>query len=292
MKLAGWFIVLICCCACYFSPCSAAAVEEGELDTSNCKSPKITVWVRAGGSAVKSEISTFIQNTLKSLPQGIDPQILVCTNENDTILEELDTITKTEKTVKVIFSHLSSYSSSLTALARHTDSDSSVLSLSVGIAIRTGQIREGLSSLNGRVRAYGWAIKEHGNDGSVPGKGWYHTAALLDKTVVKLLQEEGIPHWVDNGVLGTVGEHTIGGNEEIPLMVRILQLEPDAKFVLNVSDPVSTSLQVGTGVRFQEKIARKGVVSLFYMHKLHQESAVTEEFEDWAKQIWKSLEVI
>ncbi len=253
---------------------------------------KLTVWIRAGGHAVKSEISSFVWQILEKIPQNITLQILVCTNEGDTILEELDTITKVENRVKVIFSHLNSFSTSLSVLAKKTDPESNVLSLSVGVNIRQDQIETGLSHLRGRVRVYGWTVSDHGNDGSVPGKGWYNTATLIDKIIVQQMVEEGVPNWVDNGVLGMIGQHTIGGNEEIPIMVKALQREPKAEFILNVGDPVSSSLRLGTGISFQEKLERKVVVGLHYMQKLHLECETNDEFESWQKSIWKSLRVI
>jgi len=253
---------------------------------------KLTVWIRAGGNAVKSEISSFVRQVLEKIPQNITSQILVCTNEGDTILEELDTLTKVENRVKVIFSHLSSFSTSLSVLAKNTDPESNVLSLSVGVNIRQDQIETGLSHLRGRVRVYGWTVSDHGNDGSVPGKGWYNTATLIDKIIVRQMVEEGVPNWVDNGVLGMIGQHTIGGNEEIPIMVKALQREPKAKFILNVGDPVSSSLRLGTGISFQEKLERKVVVGQHYMQKLHRECGTSDEFESWQKFIWKSIRVI
>ncbi len=257
----------------------------------SAENPKLTVWIRAGGPAVKSEISSFVQNVLESLPQNVLSQVLVCTNKDDTILEELDTITKTYKTVKIIFSQLSSFSSALTNLALNTDPDSDVLTLSVGVNIRKDQIQAGLKDLTGSVKVYGWLVNGYENDGSCPGKGWYNTAALINKTIVQQMKE-GIPKWVDNGVLGTIGKHTIGGNEEIPIMVEALQIDPTTKFILNVSDPVSSSLQLGTGIAFHEKLERKIVVGKYYMQKLYQEHNVKTDFESWQKFIWASLIVI
>lgn len=255
------------------------------------KNPELTVWIRAGGPAVKSEISNFILKILETLPQNVTSRILVCTNKDDTILEELDLITKTHETVKIIFAQLSSFSSALTTLAQNTDPESNVLTLSVGINIRKDQIQSGLKTLTGHVKVYGWSVSNHGNDGSCPGKGWYNTAALLDKTIVQQMRE-GVPNWVDNGVLGSIGKHLIGGNEEIPIMVKALQEDPNAKFILNASDPVSSSLQLGTGITFQEKLERKIIVGKYYMQKLHQEYHVETDFESWQKCIWASLKVI
>ncbi len=201
-------------------------------------------------------------------------------------------MTKIESSVKVVFSNLGSFSTALTSLAQNTDPESNVLTLSVGVDIREDQISKGLANLKGRVRVYGWQVSEQKNDGSVPGKGWYNTAALIDKTVVKQMREEGVPQWVDNGALGRIGKYTIGGNEEIPTMIRALQREPKAKFVLDVSDPVSLSAQLGTGVSFKEKMERKVVVGQHYMHKMYEESGEDVDFESWKSRIWKSVQVI
>src|SRR6188768_2242374 len=83
--------------------------------------PQLAVWIRAGGPAVKTEIISFVQKVLQTLPPSMTSEVLICTNENDLILNELDTITRTCKTVKVIFSQLSSFSGALTSLAQHTD---------------------------------------------------------------------------------------------------------------------------------------------------------------------------
>lgn len=141
------------------------------------------------------------------------------------------------------------------------------------------------------VKVYGWLISNHENDGSCPGKGWYNTAALIDKTIVQQMKE-GIPKWVDNGALGNIGKHIIGGNEEIPIMVQAQEKEPRARFILNTTDPVSSNLQLGTGISFQEKLERKMVVGKHYMQKLHQELEVETDFECWSKDIWASLEII
>lgn len=257
----------------------------------SAENPKLTVWIRAGGPAVKSEISSFVQNVLESLPQNVPSQVLVCTNKDDTILEELDTITKTYKTVKVIFSQLSSYSSALNTLALNTDSESNVLTVTVGVNIRKDQIQTGLNELTGSVKVYGWLVKGHENDGSCPGKGWYNTAALIHKTIVQQMKE-GIPNWIDNGILGKIDNHIIGGNEEITIMVKALQRDPETKFILNISDPVSSSLRLGIGITFQEKLERKTVVSKYYMQKLHQEQITETDFATWQKIIWASLKVI
>lgn len=253
--------------------------------------PNLTVWIRAGGPAVKTEIASFVEKVLETLPVSVTSKVLICTNENDPILEEINTITKTCKTVEVIFSQLNSFSTALTSLAEHTDSESNVLTLSVGINISENQILTGLKSLTGRVKVYGWLVDGHENDGSCPGKGWYNTAALLDKTIVQQMKE-GIPKWVDNGVLGKIGKHTIGGNEEIPIMVQALQNDYEAKFILDISNPVSSTLQLGTGVSFQEKLERKVVVGEHYMRKMHQELKIETDFDSWSKYIWASLKII
>jgi len=260
-------------------------------DAVNENVPQLTVWIRAGGKDVKSEITPFLQRLLEIVPEG-RTQILICTNENDIILEELKSFYEAEKSVKLIFSTLSSYSLALTALAQNTNPESSVLSLSVGVDIRKDQLEEGLSNLKGRVRVYGWKIHEFQNDGTVPGKGWYNTAALIDKTIVRQIKEGSVPQWVDNGVLGKIDNYTIGGNEEIPMMVEALQRDPEARFILNVGDPVSLKLQLGTGVNYQEKLERKVAVSCYYLRKLYQETCTHETYESWFKSIWNSLEVI
>lgn len=218
------------------------------IPANTTNAPQLTVWIRAGGNAVKSEITSFVRQVLERLPQNIESKVLVCTNECDTILEELDTVIKVESKVKVIFSTLSSFSTALSDLAKNTDAESHVLSLSVGVNIRQDQIETGLAHLTDRVRVYAWTVSDHGNDGSLPGKGWYNTAAMIDKTIVRQMAEEGgVPHWVDNGILGKIRQHTIGGNEEIPIMIKALQNEPEAVFLLNKSDPVSSTLQTGIG---------------------------------------------
>ena len=253
--------------------------------------PELTVWIRAGGPAVKTEITSFVQKVLQTLPASVTSKVIICTNENDPILDELNTMTKTCKMIEVIFSQLSSYNAALTSLAQHTDSESNVLTLSVGINIREDQILSGLKSLTGRVKVYGWLVDDQGNDGSCPGKGWYNTAALLDKTIIQQMKQE-IPKWVDNGVLGKIGKHTIGGVEEIPIMIQALQKDREAKFILNISDPVSSNIQVGTGVSFHEKLERKEVVGKLYMRKMHQELKIETDFDAWSKSIWASLKTI
>ncbi len=54
--------------------------------------PELTVWIRAGGAAVKTEITSFVQKVFQALPPSVTSRVLICTNENDTILNELDAI--------------------------------------------------------------------------------------------------------------------------------------------------------------------------------------------------------
>lgn len=252
---------------------------------------ELTVWIRAGGSTVKTEINSFLQKILQALPSTINFKIIICTNENDTILEEVNAITQSHKIVKVIFSQLSSFSSALTSLAQHTALESNVLTLSVGVNITENQILTGLKFLTDSVKVYGWLIDADKNDGSCPGRGWYNTAALIDKTIVQQIKK-GLPNWVDNGALGYIGEHMIGGNEEIPIMVYALQKEPETKFILNKNDPVFLNVQLSTEISFQEKLDRKTIVGQYYMQKLYRELKVETDFESWSKYIWASLEII
>lgn len=267
-------------------PLESAQAEVDEVTS------ELSVWIRAGGPSVKSEIGPFVQKIQEQIPKSVSYQILICTNTNDIILEELDTMTKINSKVKIVFSNLQSFSTALTSLAKNTDPDLDVLSLSVGVDIRKDQIKNGLSSLKGRVKVYGWKVIPLGNDGSVPGKGWYNTAVLIDKTIVKQIREEGVPKWVDNGVLGKIHQITIGGGEEVPIMVKAIEKDPDAQFVLNVSNPVTMYVQRGTDVNFQEKMERKVIVGEYYMRKLYKESGAQIGFDNWKERIWKSLQVI
>lgn len=52
-------------------------VMSFQLTPLSAESSKLTVWIRAGGPAVKSEISSFVQKVLESLPQDVPFQILV-----------------------------------------------------------------------------------------------------------------------------------------------------------------------------------------------------------------------
>ncbi len=254
------------------------------------KADQLTIWVRAYGHSVKGEMAPFIDKLLKELPNLLNSRVLICTNENDLILNELRQIAIQQKQCEVITSKADSYQQALTSLALQTHPNSNVLTLSVGIHIRHDQIVTGLNKLTDNVKVYGWRIHGQGNDGSCPGKGWYNTAALLDTSVVQLMSSV-IPEWVDNDVLKNLDGYIIGGNEEIPIMVNILQNDKNAQFILNTHDPVFSSIQIGNKVNFFEKIERKSIVAQMYMKKMHRDFKIKSNFEDWVQQIWNSLKI-
>lgn len=253
--------------------------------------PQLTVWIRASGPSVQEKIHSFVLQVLASLPQNIPYQLLVCTEIDDPIEGELDPITKVNRAVRVIFSRTGSFSAALTALAENTDPHSAVLTMSVGVTIRQDQIETGLGRLTGRVRVYGWMVEGYGNDGSCPGRGWYNTAALIHQTVVGQMRE-GVPGWVDNGVLGNIDGYIIGGNEEIPIMVEALSRDPDAQFILDIGDPVTSGMQIGTGVTFRAKLERKTIVGEVYMRKLHRDLGVPTAYALWKDSLWAALQIV
>lgn len=241
---------------------------------------------------MKSKITSFVLTLLKSVPVSIPFQVLICTNENDPIQGELDGLMRMDPRIQVIYSQLSSCHAALTSLSRHTFPESKVLTLSVGIQLSSQQIQRGFDHVTDAVRVYGWKVGDYGNDGKIPGKGWYHTAAILDPTIVKIIKDE-LPIWIDNNQLGAVGNYTLGGNEEIPIMVLALQKDKNSQFILNVSDPVSSTIQLGTGITYAEKLERKVHVSKIYLEKMHKELHVTSDLKYWTEsEIWGALKLI
>lgn len=237
------------------------------------------------GSSVQSEITPFVKKVFH-LARAVTAlfEVIICTNLNDPILEQVNALLENYN-IKVIYADLSSFRSGLEALAKSTHPESKVMTLSVGINMREDQLITGWKSLNGRVKVYGWLVRGYGNDGTRPGKGWYNTAALLNKEIVALMKE-GLPKYIDNGVLEKVGKHTIGGNEEVVIQIWAKHRFPDAITILNTSDPVSSNLSLGTGVTFEEKLERKIVVGDIYMKILHQDLKANIDFDSWYKSMW------
>ena len=266
--------------------------------SSSSTDPQLTVWVRAYGEKVKPKITEFVLKVLANLPSNLKTQLLLCTNENDPILEEVEKVAKIRDNVKVVYSKMSSYSSALKKLAEKTASTSNVLSLSVGVSISKEQIESAWKDLTGHVKVYGWMVTGHGNDGSKPGKGWYNTAALIDQSIIQQMKsdKEGVPEWVDNGFLGKLKsgdeEVLIGGNEEIPIMVEALRKDPESRFILNTRDPVTSEEKTGTGISFENKIKRKTETANRYLIKMHEDHGIQEKLEDWKNSVWKRLEII
>lgn len=92
--------------------------------------------------------------------------------------------------------------------------------------------------------------------------------------------------------LPSVDGHTIGDNEEIPIMVKALQKEPDAEFTPNAAGNVPSSFQTGIGVNAQAKFERKITVGKVYMQKLYEESGSEDDYDAWSARMWDALKVI
>lgn len=246
----------------------------------------LTVWIRAGGDAEKKKISPYVRNVLQILPSNLTTEVLICTNENDVIQRKLEKLSSQCGKVRIVFSNLSSPSSALRTLAQHTNPESIVLTLSVGINISTIQIQTGLKRLKSHVKVHGWQIKNHGNDGSCPGKGWYTSAALIHKKIVEQMRSN-VPDWLDNEKLEKIGGANINfRNVEIPIMVRALQEDPNTQFFLDTYNPVSSNLQPNIEIRTQ--ISKEACGNL-YMRELHKALKIRLDNRIWSKRIWSSL---
>ncbi|MDF2578268.1 MAG: hypothetical protein K0S74_1752 [Chlamydiales bacterium] len=236
---------------------------------------KMTVWIRAWGETVQPKLVPYLQKLIHDHEPWLDLQVLIATNDNDPILTDplLQQMIE-EKQVEIVLSNLHVISEPIQDLAKRTQHNTdAVILVSVGVEVQPAQAIEALGWIKCGAWAHGWQIDLMKNDGSQAGKGWYNTAVMFSPRFLHLLQDKGMPHWVDNGVEGYLdiaGQHIpIGGAEEVPMMHMALQIDPDAFFILNRRRSVHMEEKLGTGVTFEQKMLRKIAVTDFYLEKMH-----------------------
>lgn len=247
--------------------------------------PMVTVWIRAFGEQTGKQISPYLTDLYRDLSSDFDLDFILCTNQNDPLLAYLEDIKTLPLTI--IFADMRSFSQPLNQLIEQTPPNGAVLSLSVGISMKSFLLSEALDWMEKGAWVYGWEVADFGNDGSEPGKGWYNTAALYSPTCVAWMKHNPFPGWIDNGAEGELfidqQPIPIGGNEEVVLMGKVIQAYPTAFFVLNTEKVLASPSKTGTGISYQAKMKRKTAVAQYYLeHKLH----LTPE------QLWQHLLII
>ena len=245
----------------------------------------ITVWIRSFGIESKSRILPYLLQLDKALSSDFELHFVVVTKPNDPVMEALETAQLGH--LEVVQANLDSVSQGLNALIAATDTDSCVLSLSQGVEIEAKHLKEALFWLEKGAWAYGWQLSNMNNDGSLPGKGWYHTACLYPAKCVAWLKKHPFPTWIDAGVDGSIaceGELIpIGGNEEIIVMGLVLQEDPTAFFVHDARNILNLEVRTGTGVTFEQKLKRKVLVTDYYL---------TKRLQLDPKEVWSHLLVL
>ncbi len=255
----------------------------GSLLNANGK-PHLTVWIRSFGADSARIILPYVEQIKNELEEEFQLKILVATKPNDPVLTAF---TDPHPSVTVLQTNLDSISQGLNALIESSSSGSYVLSLSQGVEIHATEIKEAMPQLDNGAWAYGWQLSNLNNDGSAPGKGWYHTAALYPPATLKWMKTHLFPNWIDTGVDGYLtidGEKIpIANNEEVVLMATVLQEHPKAFFVLNTRDILNFNNRTGNGVSFQQKLKRKIPVADFYLRN---------RFHVKPEEVWSHLVII
>lgn len=230
--------------------------------------PALTVWIRSFGAKSAQIISPYLEDIKGELSTDFELSIIVATKPQDPVLDILEEI-KADDGLSILQTNLGSVSQGLNDLVQATAADHYVLSLSQGVDISIKDVTDAIALLKNEVWVYGWQLSNLSNDGSMPGKGWYHTAALYPPAAISWMKAHPFPYWIDNGVDGCVwvdGESIpIGGNEEIVLMGMIIKDFPNAIFLHNTRDVLNFSIETGTNVSFEQKLKRKVAVAEYYL---------------------------
>ncbi|MBJ7450186.1 MAG: hypothetical protein JHC93_07515 [Parachlamydiales bacterium] len=247
------------------------------------KKPDLTLWIRAYGDQAVNLLSDSIENYQKNLTPFFNLNYFIATYQDDPVEKYF----KNMPQVTILTTNLESITDTFKILSNATPDDQAVLVISNGVEIMPQQIINAMGWLDTGAVIYGWKIEEMGNDGSVPGKGWYNTCALYNSRCVSFLKEHPLPFYVNPGIAGKLiidGESiAIGGNEEIPLMAEYLKKEPKAFFVLDCFTPVHLKNQTGNQVSFAQKMKRKIPVAKFYIEK---------KLNTTVEDLWKHLNII
>ena len=241
------------------------------LEASAVSKKPLTIWIRSFGITSEAIIVPYLEELENELSPFFDLTLLVATNINDPVAACLQ---KALTPHKIVYTNLHSISTGLNSLVEATGKDATVLSLSQGVAITASHVIHALGWIEIGALAHGWRISNMNNDGSLPGLGWYNTAALYSPFCLNWMKENPFPYWIDNGVEGTFcingKEVAIGDNEEVVLMARVINQYPSAYFVHNIRDSLTLYLETAVGISFEEKLKRKTLASNYYLeNKLH-----------------------
>ncbi len=228
----------------------------------------MTVWIRSFGEKSAQIIVPYLKQLERELSMDFELSILVATKPQDPVLGALEEI-RDSNYLSILQTNLGSISQGLNSLIQETPVDHYVLSLSQGIDISVKNVSDAFAFLEEGAWVHGWQLANLSNNGSVPGKGWYHTAALYPPKAIFWMKTHPFPYWIDNNVDGFViidGESIpIGGNEEVVLMGMVIQDFPKAKFLHNTRDVLNFFAETGTNVSFEQKLKRKTAVSEYYL---------------------------
>ncbi len=248
--------------------------------------PSLTIWMRSFGNDSTNILVPYLNEVETALSEDFELKILVATKPNDPVLKILEQV-RQDPRVTALQTNLDSISEGLNTLIESTPPGCYVLSLSQGVEIDADHIKEALSWFEKGAWAFGWQISNLNNDGSAPGRGWYHTAALYPPPTVAWMKTHLFPCWIDTGFEGSIlidGEKIpIGGNEEVILMATVLQDYPQAFFVHNTKSILNFSLQTGNGISFAQKLKRKVPVAAYYLKN---------RFHVNPEEVWSHLVVI
>lgn len=230
--------------------------------------PALTVWIRSFGEKSAQIVVPYVKQVEEELSTDFELCVFVATKPNDPVLNALEEMGNDDY-LSVLQTNLGSFSQGLNDLVQTTPADCYVLSLSQGVDISAKDVMDAIALLKGEAWVHGWQLSNLSNDGSMPGKGWYHTAALYPPKTISWMKTHPFPNWIDNGVDGFVlvdGESIpIGGNEEVALMGMVLQNFPNAIFLHNIRDILNFSSETGTHISFEQKLKRKVAVAEYYL---------------------------
>lgn len=152
-----------------------------------------------------------------------------------------------------------------------------LLLISVGVELQEWQLLHGLEVLKTNdLLLVGWRINSQENDGSFVGRLAYNTCCLYYPDFYNDYKKVGgIPHYVENGVLGSIKikvdkeqkEIPIGGQEEFALQLKIYKEYVGKKNkIFGHIAHYATKLEPldGLGVDFESKVLRKMIVADLY----------------------------
>jgi hypothetical protein len=234
----------------------------------------LTILLRSWGEEVNHKTIPYVTGLSQKLAPFFNLRILLATNQGESSLksQEFQSFIINKK-VDVVYADLKSFSDPLNKLIQSVGPESPALILSLGVHIEPSQVIEALGWFTVGAWVYGWQIRNMENDGQVPGRAWYNTAALLHPDFISFLSQSKLPEWIDNGKEGMIKigdkDIPIGGGEETVMMYMAIQANPFVSFILNTKEILEIEGRTGTDLSFHEKLLRKDKVAQHYLAKLN-----------------------